>query len=149
MFDINGTTWQKCQTRTPQIIRPFRSSRNSYFKNEAKYKAFKVKMNFICIRIKNYFHINDLGCVPLEKLDLDFKIRTSDLQSNAKSENGFQPWDICFCISFLPFDWEIRKRIRKTVLKISGLVRACIISSKKKTAVFQILFRISQSNGKK
>jgi len=43
-------------------------------------------MNFICIRIKN-----DLGCVRLEKLDLDFKIRTSDLQSNAKPENaGFQ-----------------------------------------------------------
>jgi len=38
----------------------------------------------------------------LGNLDLDFKIRISDLQSNAKSENGF---------SFLPFDWEIRKRI--------------------------------------
>ena len=83
-------TWQKCQTRTPQIIRPFTSSRNSYFKNEAKYKSFKVKMSFICIRIKNHFHINDLGCFRLEKLELDFKIRISDLQSNAKSENGFQ-----------------------------------------------------------
>ena len=111
-------------------------------------------MNFICIRIKNYFHIDDLACVRLEKLDLDFKIRTSDLQSNAKPENaGFQRWDMCFCISFLPFDWEIRKRIWKTVLKNSGLARACIISSKKKTAVYenslQILLRISQSNGKK
>ena len=45
-------------------------------------------MNFIYIRIKNYFHINDLGCVRLEKLDLDFKIRTSDLQSNVKPENA-------------------------------------------------------------
>ena len=98
-------------------------------------------MNFICIRIKNYFHINDLGCVRLEKLDLDFKIRTSDLQSNAKPENAwFQRWDICFCISFLPFDWEIRKSIWKTVLKNSGLVRACIISSKKKTAVYENSF---------
>ena len=43
-------------------------------------------MNVICVRIKNYFHINVLGCVRLEKLDLDFKIRTSDLQSNAKPE---------------------------------------------------------------
>ena len=68
-------TWQKCQTRTPQIIRPFTSFRNSYFKNEAKYKSFKVKMSFICIRIKNHFHINDLGCFRLEKLKLDFKIR--------------------------------------------------------------------------
>ena len=31
-----------------------------------------------------------IGCVRLGNLDLDFKIRISDLQSNAKSENGFQ-----------------------------------------------------------
>ena len=31
-----------------------------------------------------------LGCFRLGNLDLDFKIRISDLQSNAKSENGFQ-----------------------------------------------------------
>ena len=49
--------------------------------------------------------------------DLEFEIRISDLQSNAKSENGFQRCDIWFWISFLPFDWEIRKRIWKTVLK--------------------------------
>ena len=29
-----------------------------------------------------------LGCVPLGNLDLDFKIRISDLQSNAKSKKG-------------------------------------------------------------
>ena len=79
-------TWHKCQTRAPQIIRPFTSSRKSFFKNAAKYKSFKVEMSFICIRIKNQFHINDLGCFRLEKLELDFKIRISDLQSNAKSE---------------------------------------------------------------
>ena len=31
-----------------------------------------------------------LGCFRLGNLDLDFKIRISDLQSNAKSENRFQ-----------------------------------------------------------
>ena len=31
-----------------------------------------------------------LGCFRLRNLDLDFKIRISDLQSNAKSENRFQ-----------------------------------------------------------
>ena len=31
-----------------------------------------------------------LGYVRSGNLDLDFKIRISDLQSNAKSENGFQ-----------------------------------------------------------
>ena len=37
-----------------------------------------------------------LGCVRLGNLDLDFEIRISDLQSNAKSENGFQRWDWIF-----------------------------------------------------
>ena len=31
-----------------------------------------------------------LGCVRLGNLDFDFKIRISDLQSYAKSENGFR-----------------------------------------------------------
>ena len=44
-----------------------------------------------------------------------------------------------FWIFFLPFDWEIRKRIWKTVLKNSGLARSCIIS-KKKTAVHENSF---------
>ena len=39
-----------------------------------------------------------IGWVRLENLGLDFKIRISDLQSNAKSENGFQRWNICFWI---------------------------------------------------
>ena len=66
MFDIEGTTRQKCQT--PEIIRPFTSSssRNSYFINEAKYKTFVVKMSFICMRIKNRFHINDLISLTLK-----------------------------------------------------------------------------------
>ena len=38
-----------------------------------------------------------------------------------------------FGFSFLPFDWEIRKRVWKTVLKNSGLERARILSKKKTT----------------
>ena len=55
-------------------------------------------------------------------------------------------------ISFLPFDWEIRKRICKTTLVNSGL--ASLLSMRVRArplflrTVFQILFRISQSNGK-
>ena len=41
------------------------------------------------------------GCVRLGNLDLDFKIRISDLQTNAKSESGFQRWDTCSWIPFL------------------------------------------------
>ena len=32
--------------------------KNSYFQNEAKCKIFFVKINFICMRKKNRFHIN-------------------------------------------------------------------------------------------
>ena len=77
--------------------------------------------------------------VWLGNLDLDFKIRISDLQSNAKSENGFQRWDICFWIPLSPFDWEIRQRIWKNFLKNRGLAQARIIS-KKKTAVHESSF---------
>ena len=44
-------------------------------------------------------HKRHFRCVRLGNLDLDFKIQISDFQSNAKSENGFQSWDICFWIS--------------------------------------------------
>ena len=43
-------------------------------------------------------YISIYGCVRFGNLDLDLKIRISDFQSNAKSENGFQRWDICFWI---------------------------------------------------
>ena len=36
------------------------------------------------------FLVAHLGCVRLGNLDLHFKIQFLDLQSNAKSENGFQ-----------------------------------------------------------
>ena len=29
-----------------------------HFQNEAKFKTFLVKMNLICMRLKNHFHIN-------------------------------------------------------------------------------------------
>ena len=51
-------------------------------------------------------------------------------------------------ISFLQFDWEIRKRICKTILVNSGL----LLSMRARTrplflrTVFQILFRISHSD---
>ena len=38
--------------------RPFPSSKNPHFQNEAKCKTFVVNMRFICMRIKNHFHIN-------------------------------------------------------------------------------------------
>ena len=38
--------------------RPFPISKKSHFQNEAKCETFVVKMSFICITIKNHFHIN-------------------------------------------------------------------------------------------
>ena len=35
--------------------RPFSSSKNSHFQNEAKEQAIHVKINFICMRIKQLF----------------------------------------------------------------------------------------------
>ena len=37
--------------------RPVPSSKNSHFQNEARCTTFLVKMSFICMRIKNDFHI--------------------------------------------------------------------------------------------
>ena len=41
-----------------QTNRPFPSSKKSHFQNEAKCETFFVKMSFICVLIKNHFHIN-------------------------------------------------------------------------------------------
>ena len=42
-------------------IRLFPSSLITHFQNEAKCRTFLVKMIFICIRIKNQFHINSFA----------------------------------------------------------------------------------------
>ena len=34
------------------------NSKNSYFQNVAKCKTFVLKMSFICMGMKNHFHIN-------------------------------------------------------------------------------------------
>ena len=85
------------------------------------------------------FNLNDgfhLGCVPLANPGLEFQNLNPDSQSNAKSENGFHLREIrpqggfqlrnpnpdFFGFLFLSFDWEIRKRICKTVLLNSGLL---------------------------
>ena len=67
-----------------------------------------------------------LGCVRWGNLDLDFK-------------TDFNAEIFVFGFSFLPFDWEIRKRIWKTVLRKSGLPCTRKIS-KKKTAVHENSF---------
>ena len=36
---------------------PLPSSENRHFQNDAKCTTFLVKMSFICMRMKNHFHI--------------------------------------------------------------------------------------------
>ena len=60
------TTKSSCYT---DLNRPFLSSKNSHFQNEAKCETFVVKMSFICIIIKNHFHINGFA------LSLALKVR--------------------------------------------------------------------------
>ena len=52
-----------------RLYGPFPSSKKSHFQNEAKCETFVVKMIFICIIIKNHFHINGLA------LSLALKVR--------------------------------------------------------------------------
>ena len=40
-----------------KLNRPLPSSKNPHFQNEARYTTFLVKMTFICMRMKNDFHI--------------------------------------------------------------------------------------------
>ena len=37
--------------------RPLPSSKNPHFQNEARCTTFLVKMSFVCMRMKNDFHI--------------------------------------------------------------------------------------------
>ena len=47
--------------RVELVSRPLPSSKKSHFQNEAKCETFVVKMSFICIIIKNHFHINSFA----------------------------------------------------------------------------------------
>ena len=41
--------------------RPFSSSKNSHLQSETKCKTFLMKMSYICMRIKNHFHVNSFA----------------------------------------------------------------------------------------
>ena len=50
--------------------RPLPSSKNPHFQNEARCTTFLVKMSFICMRMKNHFHIKGwtLNLVLIQRL---------------------------------------------------------------------------------
>ena len=47
--------------------RPLPSSKNPHFQNEARCTTFLVKMSFICMRMKNDFHIKGWAPTPVLK----------------------------------------------------------------------------------
>ena len=57
------------------ILRPFPSSKNSHFQNEAKCKTFLSKVSFICVRIKNRFRNNNviLSLTSKQRLGVTWK----------------------------------------------------------------------------
>ena len=80
--------------------RPFPSSRNSYSENETTCKIFRVKMSFICMRIKNHFRTNGfaLSLALKKRLQPTWKWPISHFE--AYRETGsvlwrIAPWD-CF-----------------------------------------------------
>ena len=69
--------------------RPLPSSKNPHFQNEAKCATFLVKMSFICMRMKNHFHIK--GCA----LNLVWYRGPRELGNGLfRAENSFKSdWD--------------------------------------------------------
>ena len=59
MFRIEYSRNWECFDRSyvNRLNRPLLSSKNPHFQNEAKGTTFLVKMSFICMRMKNHFHI--------------------------------------------------------------------------------------------
>lgn len=61
--------------------RPFLSSKITHFQNEARCKAFVVKMCFICMRVNNHFHINSFAL----RLALKERLEATLNQGNIRS----------------------------------------------------------------
>ena len=75
--NLLNTTTLSTLSVTAKRNRPFPSFKTSHFRNEAKFKTFLVKMKFICMRIKNYFHIN--GFTP--SLALKYRLENDRLKT--------------------------------------------------------------------
>ena len=57
MYPSRGFRTPGTGTWIPDSNRPFPRSKNPHFKNEARCTTFLVKMSFICMKMKNDFHI--------------------------------------------------------------------------------------------
>ena len=60
--------------------RPFSSSKNSHFQNDAKEQTIHVKINFICMRIKQLF-FTQISHVQEQDSEIGFEINSSYLAS--------------------------------------------------------------------
>ena len=73
--------------------RPFPSSINSHFQNEAKCTTFLVKMSFICMRMKNHFHIKGgaLNLVLIQRLGNGLLRRREKSRGRAQTRGSSNP----------------------------------------------------------
>ena len=122
--------------------RPLPSSKTPHFQNEARCTTFLVKMSFICIRMKNDFHIK--GRAPTLVLKQrprgtwKWPITKSLVQSNC-SENGtpikYQVSFLCENILTIILTCEIICNMLSSHLKRSVFLRLhnkyCAFGSKK------------------
>ena len=88
--------------------RPLPSSKNPRFQNEARCITFLVKMSFICMKMKNHFHIK--GWAPtlvLKQRPRGTRKWPISLQPDRQSDNG----PIMARIQILVHGWGPRTRI--------------------------------------
>ena len=82
--------WRRVEVA--RINRPLPSSKNPHFQNEARCTTFQVKMSFICMRMKNEFHIKGWAPSPVLK----------------QRPGGTRKWPICERNSvMLTFNWNL------------------------------------------
>ena len=79
--------------RLPKLNRPLPSSKNPHFQNKARSTTFLVKMSFICMRMKNDFHIK--GWAPTLVLK--------------QRPGGTRKWPIWFDIFFVTLQEHTQK----------------------------------------
>ena len=84
-----------------------------FFRTSCLTYGYFSHLKLPCVAVVQSANPSIIRGVRLGNLDLDFIIRISDLQSNAKSEKGLQRWDICFWISwrwslFLDFTFDCK-----------------------------------------
>ena len=88
------------------VNRPPPSSKNPHFQNEARCTTFLVKMSFICMRMKNDFHIK--GWAPTLVLK--------------QRPGGTRKWPITATFGLKVDLWIISRKFLKFIVRVLSLI---------------------------